>query len=201
MRAQRAITILASVLIVATGAFALYSIYLLTVGRDSGSVITDAGISIGGPFTLTDDDGRRVSEADYAGRAHLVFFGFTHCPEICPTTLAEATSVLDELGDDASKLDVLFITVDPERDTPEALHEYVSNFHPQITGLTGSVQEVATVAREFRAYYKKVPFDDGDYTMDHSTVVYLMGKDGKFVGPVALDREPAQIADQLRAYL
>ena len=147
MRAQRAITILASVLIAATGAFALYSIYLLTVGRDSGSVITDAGISIGGPFTLTDDDGRRVSEADYAGRAHLVFFGFTHCPEICPTTLAEATSVLDELGDDASKLDVLFITVDPERDTPEALHEYVSNFHPQITGLTGSVQEVATVAR------------------------------------------------------
>ncbi|MCB1478113.1 MAG: SCO family protein [Tepidamorphaceae bacterium] len=201
MRPQRAITIIASFLIVVTSAFALYSVYLLTAGRDSGSVISDAGISIGGPFTLTDDDGNRVTEADYAGRAHLVFFGFTHCPEICPTTLSEATAVLNELGDDAGKLDVLFISIDPERDTPEALHEYVSNFHPQITGLSGTAEEVASVARSFRAYYKKVPFDDGDYTMDHSTVVYLMDKENNFVGPVALDREPGKVAEQLRAYL
>ena len=109
--------------------------------------------------------------------------------------------MLNELGDDAGKLDVLFISIDPERDTPEALHEYVSNFHPQITGLSGTAEEVASVARSFRAYYKKVPFDDGDYTMDHSTVVYLMDKENNFVGPVALDREPGKVAEQLRAYL
>ncbi|MFN0262405.1 SCO family protein [Tepidamorphus sp. 3E244] len=201
MRAQRTITLLASVLIALTGAFALYSIYLITMGKDGSSVATDAGISIGGPFSLIDDEGNRVTQADYEGRAHLVFFGFTHCPDICPTKLSEATTVLEELGKDAEKLDVLFVTVDPERDTPEVMNEYVGYFHPQVTGLTGTTEEVADMARAYRAYFKKVPLDDGDYTMDHSTVVYLFDHDGNFVGPVSLDRDPAEVAESLRGYL
>lgn len=202
MRTPRAIVLLAAVLIAATGAFAFYSIYLLTQGRaPGGAVISDAGITIGGPFTLTDDTGKRVTEADYLGHAHLIFFGFTHCPDICPTKLSEATLVLEQLGDDAAKLDVLFISVDPERDAPEVLADYVSLFHPQITGLTGSPEEVASTARAFRAFYRKVPLDGGDYTVDHSTVVYLFDKANNFVGPVSLDREPAEVAAQLRPYL
>lgn len=202
MRTQRTLTIVAAVLILATGAFAAYSIYLLSQGRSvGGSVISDASITIGGPFTLTDHTGKRVTEADYAGRAHLVFFGFTYCPDICPTKLAETTAVLDGLGSDADKIDVLFITIDPERDTPQALADYVSVFHPRIIGLTGSQEEITSVARAYRAFFRRVPLDGGDYTMDHSTVVYLFDKAGDFVGPVAMDRDPAEVAEELRAHL
>ena len=197
----RIIVAIAATLIVLTGAFAFYSIYLLSQGKGPGGVVTDSAISVGGPFALVDNTGRNVTEADYAGRAHLIFFGFTSCPDICPTKLSEATLVLNELGYHASRLDVLFISVDPERDTPDVLSAYVSNFHPQITGLTGTPDEIARVAREFRAFYRKVPLDGGDYTIDHSTVVYLFDRDNAFVGPVSLDRDPAEVAAQLRPYL
>ena len=157
--------------------------------------------TLGGDFALPATSGGTVSLQQFRGRVVLLNFGFTSCPDICPTKLSEATLVLNELGDDASRLDVLFISVDPERDTPDVLSAYVSNFHPQITGLTGTPDEIARVAREFRAFYRKVPLDGGDYTIDHSTVVYLFDRDNAFVGPVSLDRDPAEVAAQLRPYL
>ena len=202
MNASRALLITAAVLIIATGATAAYTFYMLSQGRSAGgAVISDASITIGGPFELTDHTGRRVTQADFAGKPWLVFFGFTHCPDICPTKLSEFTVVLNEMGAEADEFEVLFVSVDPERDTPEVLADYISHFHPRVTGLTGSVEEIAQVARDFRAYYKKVEFDDGDYTVDHSAVVYLFDRDSAFVAPVVMERPVPEIVKQLRAVL
>ncbi len=202
MNAPRMLLIAAAVLIIATGATAVYTIYNLGQGRSAGgAVISDASITIGGPFTLTDHTGKRVTQADFTGKPWLVFFGFTHCPDICPTKLSEITTVLNELGTQADDLEVLFVSVDPERDTPEVLAEYIDYFHPNITGLTGTLEEVADVAKAFRAYYKKVPLDDGDYTVDHSAVVYLFDRQAQFVSPVVMERPVADVVRQLRAVL
>lgn len=157
--------------------------------------------AIGGPFRLVDQDGRRVTEADFRGRPFLVFFGFTHCPDICPTALFEMSEVLRRLGPDAEKTAVLFVSVDPERDTPEKLKEYLSSFHPRIVGLTGSPQEIADVEKAYRVYAKKVPLEGGGYTMDHSAIVYLMDKDGRFVAPFNLKRTADEAAADLRKRL
>jgi protein SCO1/2 len=157
--------------------------------------------TVGGPFRLVDQDGRRVTEADFRGMPFLVFFGFTHCPDICPTALFEMSEVLRRLGSDAANTAVLFISVDPERDTPEKLKEYLSSFHPRIFGLTGSPQEIAEVEKAYRVYAKKVPLEGGDYTMDHSAIVYLMDKDGRFVAPFNLKRTADEAAADLRRRL
>lgn len=157
--------------------------------------------TVGGPFTLTDQDGKRVTDTDFAGKPFLVFFGFTHCPDVCPTALFEMSEVLNRLGPDAARTAALFITVDPERDTPELLKTYVSNFNPAIRGLTGSVDEVMETARRYRAYARKVPREGGDYSMDHTAVVYLMDKEGRFVAPFNLKRSPDEAAADLRKYL
>jgi protein SCO1/2 len=157
--------------------------------------------AVGGAFSLVDQDGRRVTDADFRGKPFLVFFGFTHCPDVCPTALFELSEVLRRLGPDADKTAVLFITVDPERDTPEKLKEYVSNFHPRIVGLTGSAAEIAGVEKVYRVYAKKVPLEGDAYTMDHSAVVYLMDKDGRFVAPFNLKRTADEAAADLRKRL
>jgi protein SCO1/2 len=157
--------------------------------------------SVGGPFRLVDQDGRRVTEADFRGKPFLVFFGFTHCPDVCPTALFEMSEVLRRLGPDAGKTAVLFVSVDPERDTPEKLKEYLSSFHPRIVGLTGTPQEIADVEKAYRVYAKKVPLDGGAYTMDHSAIVYLMDKDGRFVAPFNLKRTADEAAADLRRRL
>jgi protein SCO1/2 len=158
-------------------------------------------VAIGGPFELVDQDGQKVTQESFVGEPTLVFFGFTHCPDICPTTLFEMSQLFEALGPDARKVTGLFITVDPERDTPEAMKSYLGSFHPSIQALTGTPEQVAAVIKAYRAYAKKVPTQDGDYTMDHTAIVYLMGKDGAFIAPFNLKRPSAEAAAELRRYL
>ncbi len=138
-----------------------------------------APIDVGGPFSLVDHTGRKVTEADYRGRPMLVFFGFTHCPEVCPTTLLEITNQLKALGSEADRLQVLFITVDPERDTPAQLALYLQSFDPRIVGLSGSVEQVEAAVKAYKAYAKKIPAEGG-YTMDHTASVYVMDAQGRY---------------------
>jgi protein SCO1/2 len=158
-------------------------------------------VAIGGPFHLTDQNGKAVTDEDLKGKPFLVFFGFTHCPDVCPTTLFDVSEVLRSLGSDADRTAALFITVDPERDTATALKDYLGSFDPHLRGLTGDADALAKVAKEYRVYYKKVPLDGGDYTMDHTAIVYLMDKDGRFVSPFNLKRKPDVAAAELRKYL
>jgi protein SCO1/2 len=138
---------------------------------------------IGGPFVLINQDGKTVSEADFKGKYMLVYFGFTYCPDVCPTSLTIMEDALDMLGDKAERITPMFITVDPERDDPEAMKLYVEHFHPRLVGLTGSVDQVKAVAKTYKAYFTKSGdgYDDGDYSVDHSSITYLMAPDGKFV--------------------
>lgn len=157
--------------------------------------------SVGGPFNLVDQNGTPVTEKNFLGKPFFVFFGFTNCPDICPTTLFEISEVLQKLGPDAEKTSVIFVSVDPERDTPDKLKEYLSSFHPRISGLTGRPEEVSKMEKEYRVYAKKVPLKDGDYTMDHTAVVYLMDKNGRFVAPFNLKRNADEAAADLRRRL
>ncbi|PWC26840.1 SCO family protein [Teichococcus aestuarii] len=138
--------------------------------------------SIGSPFALTDHAGRRVTDTSYAGTVRLVFFGFTHCPDVCPTGLGYIAEVLDGLGDEAAKVRPLFISVDSSRDTPELLASYVTQFHPALIGLTGSEAEVAQAAKVFRTYYGKVSTGGDSYVMEHSASIYLLGSEGTLRG-------------------
>lgn len=154
---------------------------------------------IGGPFTLEGGDGKRVTNGDFAGRPFLVYFGYTHCPDICPTTLAQISDVLKKLPD--RKLPVLFITVDPERDTAKLMADYVSSFDPRIIGLSGTPDQIAAVEKAYRVYARKAPGKDGDYSMDHSSVIYLMDAKGGFVEAFNLERSPAEAAKELESFL
>lgn len=152
---------------------------------------------VGGPFTLVDQDGRTVTDRDFAGATHLVFFGFTHCPDVCPTTLAQVSDVLAALGDKGKDVRVAFVSVDPERDDPASLKTYLSSFDPRITGLTGSPEQVIAAEKAYRAYAKKVPGKDGDYTMEHTAIVYVMDGRNRFLGALDLARPPEDSAAQL----
>jgi cytochrome oxidase Cu insertion factor (SCO1/SenC/PrrC family) len=154
-------------------------------------------------FSLVDHTGEPVTDENFAGKWQLVFFGFTYCPDICPTTLSDVSMVLEELGDDADQVQPLFITVDPERDTPEVMAAYVANFDPSIVGLTGSPEQIKQAARAFRAYYAKVKQEgtSDSYTMDHSAFLYLMDPKGAYATHFSPNDEPAAIADQIRAYV
>jgi protein SCO1 len=160
-----------------------------------------APAAIGGPFQLTDQAGQTVTDKSMQGRPSLVFFGFTHCPDVCPTTLFEMSEVLRAMGTDADRVNTYYISVDPERDTAAAMKEYLSSFDPRVKGLTGNPEEIAKVLSEYRVYAKKVPLKDGDYTMDHTALIYLMDRDGKFVSPFNLNRKPEEAATDLKRYL
>lgn len=160
-----------------------------------------APVAIGGPFQLTDQAGQTVTEKSLQGRPTLIFFGFTHCPDVCPTLLFEMSEVLRAMGKDADRVNAYFITVDPDRDTTEAMKDYLSNFDPHLKGLTGDDAAVTKVMSEYRVYARKVPLKDGDYTMDHTALVYLMDRDGKFVAPFNLKRTPDEAAADLKRYL
>ena len=157
--------------------------------------------AIGGPFKLVDQDGKAITDQDFKGRPLLVFFGYTHCPDVCPTTLFEMSEVLHVLGKDADRVGALFITVDPERDTAPVVKDYLSSFDPHLRGATGDQNAIDAVEKAYRVYAKKVPTKDGDYSMDHTALVYLMDKEGRFVAPFKLDRTPEQAAADLRRYL
>ncbi len=138
---------------------------------------------VGGAFTLTDNSGKRVTDQDYRGKYTLVFFGFTSCPDICPAGLQLMSGALEKLGPKAQRITPIFISVDPERDTPEKLAAYVKNFDPRLVGLTGTSDEIAAVAKAYKVYYAKVPNKErpGDYTMDHTSIIYVMDSKGEFV--------------------
>jgi protein SCO1/2 len=195
----RATRILLIVSAFAAGLVLCLAVIALVAQRIPGAGIPSAA-AIGGPFQLVNQDGRGVSAQDLKGHPFLVFFGFTHCPDVCPTTLFEVSEVLRALGPDADKVNALFVTVDPERDTPDKLKEYLSSFDPHLTGLTGSPEAVAAMTKAYRVYVKKVPQAEG-YTMDHTAIVYLMDKEGRFVAPFSLKRQPADAAADLRKYL
>ena len=160
-----------------------------------------APAAIGGPFQLTDQSGQTVTDKSMQGRPSLIFFGFTHCPDVCPTTLFEISEVLKAMGKDADRVNAYYISVDPERDTQAAMKEYLSSFDPRLKGLTGNTEEIAKVLSEYRVYAKKVPLKDGDYTMDHTALVYLMDRNGKFVSPFNMNRKPEDAASDLEHYL
>jgi protein SCO1 len=167
-----------------------------------GGLRTVAGpAAIGGPFQLTDQAGQAVTELNLKGKPTLIFFGFTHCPDVCPTSLFEISEVLKAMGTDADKVNAWFVSVDPERDTAAAMKDYLSSFDPHLKGLTGEPQAVAKVISAYRVYARKVPLKDGDYTMDHTALIYLMDRDGHFVAPFNLKRTPEEAAKDLKRYL
>lgn len=157
--------------------------------------------AIGGPFQLTDQTGKAVTDKDLKGKPTLIFFGYTHCPDVCPTSLFEMSEVLRAMGKDADKVNAVFISVDPERDTPATMKDYLSSFDPHLEGLSGDPAETAKVITSYRVYAKKVPTKDGDYTMDHTALIYLMDREGRFVSPFNLKRTPEEAAADLKRYL
>jgi protein SCO1 len=175
--------VVAAVLLLGIGGF----IWLTTAGN---------GYSIGGPFTLENSAGKTVTANDFRGKYMLVYFGYTYCPDVCPTTLNVVAAALDDLGPMATKLVPIFITVDPQRDTPQVMQRYTAAFSPNLIGLTGTPAEIAQVAKEFRVYYAKHVTGSGsnDYSMDHSSIIYLMGPDGKFIAPIEAEQSPADMA-------
>ncbi|MBU3731323.1 MAG: SCO family protein [Beijerinckiaceae bacterium] len=176
-------------------ALALGLVLFVVLGRPQGS-------GIGGPFTLTNQAGQKVTERVLESPgATLVFFGFTHCPDVCPTTLYEVTQLYQALGPKGDRLRTLFITVDPERDTPELLRDYISSFDPRIVGLTGSPEQTAAALKAYRGYARKVPLEGNNYTMDHTALVYLMDSKGRFIESFNLKRPPEQAAKELQNYL
>ena len=180
------------------GLILCFSVVLLVTGRGPAPIAAPA--AIGGPFKLTDQNGQTITDGDLKGHPFLVFFGFTNCPEVCPTALFDISEIFTALGSDADKINALFITVDPERDTPAKLKDYLSSFNPRLKGVGGDAEALAAVAKGYRVYYKKVQLKDGDYTMDHTAIVYLMDKNGAFVAPFSLKRRPEEAAADLRRY-
>jgi len=160
-----------------------------------------APASIGGPFRLTDQTGQVVTEQAMKGKPTLIFFGFTRCPDVCPTSLFELSQVLAAMGADADRINAYFVSVDPERDTPASMKDYLSSFDPHLKGLVGTPEATEKIEKAYRVYAKKVPLKDGDYTMDHTALIYLMDKQGNFVAPFNIKRKPEDAAADLKRYL
>ncbi|KRQ16599.1 MULTISPECIES: SCO family protein [Bradyrhizobium] len=189
-------------LVIATAFAASLVLGLLIIFWAMGGVSKVAQpAAIGGPFQLTDQNGKTVTEASLKGKPTLIFFGYTHCPDVCPTSLFEMSEVLRAMGKDADKVNAVFISVDPERDTPATMKDYLSSFDPHLEGLSGDPAETAKVITSYRVYAKKVPTKDGDYTMDHTALIYLIDRDGRFVSPFNLKRTPEEAAADLKKYL
>ncbi|MGA7676363.1 MAG: SCO family protein [Rhizomicrobium sp.] len=161
-------------------------------------VVSQGEVLIGGPFVLTDQDGKTRRSADFRGRFMLVYFGYSYCPDICPTTLAVMADALEKLGPEAARVTPVFITVDPERDTPGVLKAYLKSFGSRFVGLTGDEKAVAAAARAYRVYYQKRPLKGGGYAMDHSSQIYLMGPDGKFIANYDETLGPDGLAQALK---
>lgn len=154
--------------------------------------------AVGGPFSLVDHTGRGVNDADFRGKVLVVFFGFASCPDFCPTRLTEVAAALDALGPRAAEVAPLFITIDPERDTPAVIGDFVARIHPALVGLTGSAAAVAAVATAYRVFYARGKAVSGGYLMDHSALLYVMGRDGKFLGVLTTNADADTIAETLR---
>jgi protein SCO1 len=156
--------------------------------------------AIGGPFTLQDGNGKSVTDRDFRGQYMLVYFGYTFCPDVCPTTLSAVADAMDKLGPTAGKVRTLFVTVDPARDTPPVVKQFAAAFGPHVTGLTGTPEEIANIAKEYHVYYAEHRTGSGpnDYSMDHSSILYLMDPKGDFVAPIRADQNGDEMAASLR---
>lgn len=194
---MKTIRIAAWALVAAVLLFAGHSYLGLGFLREKATSFTD----IGGPFTLVSTRGGVVDSASLAGNPYAVFFGFTHCPEVCPTALYELSTLIEKLGEDAKSFRVFFITVDPERDTGEMMKDYMANFDPRIEGLVPSLEQLPKLAADFRVYYAKVPTSDGGYTMDHTASIFLMDTEGRFAGTLAYGEEVTMREAKLRKLL
>lgn len=184
------------VILFIAGFAAAYSIRFTPEGsRTQGRAL------VGGPFSLTDTDGKRVTDRDFRGKLMLVFFGYTHCPDVCPTELQNVVTVMDKLGPDAKHVAPMFISVDPARDTPEALSAYVNNFSPLIKGLTGTEEEVASAAKAYRVYYKKAGGSADNYTVDHSVFVYFMDRDGNYITHFLFNSPPEDMVNAIKKHI
>ena len=192
---RRSVLIFAAVVLLIAVGLAGYSL----LNRQMPGAMGSGEALVGGPFTLTDQDGRRVTEKDFLGRHMLVFFGFTFCPDICPTELQVMSAALDMMGAEGEKIQPVFVTIDPERDTPEVMKAYVENFGPRLIGLTGTPEEIAAVAKAYRVYYARAAGTSSPdaYLMDHSTIIYLMGPDGRFVKHFTYTTDAAKLASEL----
>lgn len=164
----------------------------------SGIVGAEATRMIGGPFVMQDLNGRTVTEADFAGRPMLLFFGFTQCPDICPTMLNQMHVWLNELGPLADRVQPVFVTVDPARDTPQVMSDYLSAFDDRIVGLRGTDEQLAVFARQYSAFYEKVPGEGGDYSMNHTANILLFNSDGSFAGTADFHDRPEDALSKIR---
>ena len=164
-----------------------------------GRTVTSGKVDVGGPYSLTDQNGKAVSSADFHGKYQLIYFGYSFCPDVCPTTLGVISQALDKMGVDQNRIVPVFITIDPDRDNPSVLKNYMAAFGPRFVGLTGTPAEIAAVEKEYRVYAKKQPLAAGGYGMDHSSVIYLMGADGRLVTFYDELISPDQLEKDLKA--
>lgn len=187
---------IAAVGLVAGGLLALK---LIGPPDPSATVKTSGKVAVGGPFSLIDHTGKRVTERDFLGRKTLMFFGFTNCPDICPSGLQVVAAALDALGPKADAITPVFVSVDPERDTPERMAEYVKSFHPRLVGLTGSVAEVTAAAKAYRVYFRKAENKENpqSYSVDHSSIFYLMDEQGQYLRHFSHPIDAAKLAVEL----
>ena len=194
---RRALTAFLLAVLVICGML-LYRLWMERVppGTVSGEAL------VGGPFQLTDQDGNTVTDQTYQGKLKLIYFGFTFCPDACPTALGVMSAALDKLDVAGERVVPMLITVDPERDTPPVLKDYVSNFHPRMVGLTGTPEQIAQVAKAYRVYYQKIPgATAGEYQMDHMLLIYLMDGEGKYLTNFGPQVTPDEIAEEIRKHL
>ncbi|MDI1346785.1 MAG: SCO family protein [Pseudolabrys sp.] len=198
-RASHILLVIAAFL---TGLAIFLGVFLFATGNLGGGAGAPGASAIGGPFQLIDQDGKTITDQDLKGRPFLVFFGYTHCPDVCPATLFEVSELMRALGPDADRTGALFVSVDPERDTPAAMKDYLLSFDPHVRAATGERPAIEAAEKAYRVYAKKVPSEKGDdYSMDHTALVYLMDKQGRFVAPFSLKRTPEAAAAELRKYL
>jgi cytochrome oxidase Cu insertion factor (SCO1/SenC/PrrC family) len=199
--ARRGLIIFLAGLAVLLGALAVEYLYLKAPGAGLADSASPAGATIGGPFTLVDQNGTVRHADDFRGKLMLIYFGYTYCPDVCPTELQTMSEAIERLGPSGDAVQPLFITVDPARDTPEQLKSYAENFHPRLLALTGSAEQIAQVARAYKVFYQLVKQGDGEYLMDHSSIVYLMDHEGRYVAHFGGNLNAEQMAAAIAKHL
>ena len=201
-RSNGPVLALALVAIAAVGILAIRQYTGMSESIAAETSASENTLNIGGPFTLVDQDGQTVTEANYSGRWLLVYFGYTYCPDVCPTSLTRNVDAIELLGDKGDLVTPVLISIDPQRDTPDKLKQYVGLFHPRMVGLTGTPEQIAAVAKEYRVFYMRSPGDTPDsYVVDHSSLTYLVGPDGKVAQFFSHSATPEEIANRLKQRL